>query len=34
MNEDSAVVIVGAWPVGLELAAELEIAGVHAVVLA
>ena len=33
MKSDNAVVIVGAGPVGLALAAELEIAGVHAVVL-
>src|ERR1700712_2621641 len=30
---DNAVVIVGAGPVGLALAAELEIAGVHAILL-
>lgn len=33
MTGDATVVVVGAGPVGLALAAELEIAGVHAVVL-
>ncbi|QXE33256.1 FAD-dependent monooxygenase [Streptomyces sp. GMY02] len=33
MSSDSAVVIVGAGPVGLVLAAELETAGVHAVIV-
>ncbi|MFJ6392852.1 FAD-dependent monooxygenase [Streptomyces sp. NPDC091972] len=33
MSSESAVVIVGAGPVGLVLASELEIAGVHAVIV-
>jgi 2-polyprenyl-6-methoxyphenol hydroxylase-like FAD-dependent oxidoreductase len=33
MSDDAVVVVVGAGPVGLALASELEIAGVHAIVL-